>query len=169
MTEKPSLPKTSSEEPTQPPAAEDISVESNLAPGESAGQPAEVPSPLPETPVTTHVENSLAVSVNAQQNAVVDNSLVLAVAAGKDMMAIESANLVAAVGRNLDIQQGGAAVLVVGAKAQVKNSQIGLLIAKDEVTLENSRVLMTTQQALALGAALGAVCALVSRLLGRKK
>ncbi len=157
------------DETSQSPTAESSMAERDLEPGDSAGQPTEATSSQPETPLMTLVENSLALSVNAQQNAVVDNSLVLGLAAGKDMIAIDSLMPMAAVGRDLDIRQGGAMTLVVGSKAQVKNSQIGLLIAKGDVTLENSRVLMTTQQALALGAALGAACALVGRLFRRNR
>jgi hypothetical protein len=60
-------------------------------------------------------------------------------------------------------------VLNVGGSAQVENSKIGLLVAKSGATLTNSQVLMTTQQAIALGAAFGAVYALLRTLLRGKK
>jgi hypothetical protein len=111
----------------------------------------------------------MAMSVNAKHDAEVNNSLVIAVAAGNDLASSESMGFVAAVGHDLSLKEGTLLLANVGGQTQVENGTVGLLVAKSGVTLTNTRVLMTTQQALALGAAFGVVYALVSKLLGSKK
>lgn len=123
----------------------------------------------PPTPENAVVENSMAVSVSAQQDAEVMNSMVFSIAAGRDLTATNSMITSAAVGHDLELQEGGACMLVVGGQAQVDNSTIGLLVARSEaISLNNSKIIMTTPQAIALGATLGAVFAILRVLLGRR-
>ncbi len=157
------------EEPAQSPDVEQMVTESGpqaeIALGENAG----TEPPAPPVVEKTAVENSVALSVSAEMNAEVENSMVMAVVSGRDMTAVESMTSIAVVGRDLKIEKGGAGFVQVGGKAQVENGTVGLLIARSEVILNNSRVIMTTRQALALGAAFGAVFALLRRLLGGSK
>jgi len=126
----------------------------------------DLPQPPPVEKIM--VENSMAVSVSAQQDAEVSNSMVFSLAVGRDMAATNNLLINAAVGHDLDVKQGGAGILKVGGEAQVENGTIGLLITGSDITLNNSRILMTTPQAIALGAVFGAVYALLRMLLGRK-
>ena len=124
------------------------------------------PSPLPEV---LPVNNSMVGSVNASQDAEVNNSMVGALAVGRDSSVTNSFSSVVAVGRDLHFKDGCGLMLTVGNQAQVESSKIGVLLAKSDVTLTDSKILMTTQQAIAFGAAFGAVFALCSTLLRRKK
>lgn len=118
---------------------------------------------------TTSVENTMALSVSAQHDAEIENSMVIGLAAGQNLSAENSFLGSAAVGGGLKIEDSGAGVLVVGGQAEIKHGTIGLLIAKSEANLTDSRILMTTPQAIALGAAFGTVYALLRVLLGGKK
>ena len=162
-------PENPAEEPAQLPAMDKEAAEGSTRASLTTGEGSEIEAPQPPAAEITAVQNSVALSVSAQKDARVDNSMVMAVAAGRDMTATESMTTIAAVGRDLKIEQGGAGLIQVGGKAQVEKGTVGLLIARSGVTLNNSRVIMTTQQALALGAAFGAVYALLRRLLRGKK
>jgi hypothetical protein len=122
------------------------------------------------TAETVHLENSAALQATAERDAVVNNSAVVAVVAGRDAQMVNSlvgGSLV--VGRDLTMEQSVAAFATVGDHVNVNNGTLGVLIASGPVTLsEGSRVLMTTRQAAAFGAALGAVFALLSLLFRRK-
>jgi hypothetical protein len=116
------------------------------------------------------VENSIAVTVSAKQDAHVENSMVLAVAAGRDLTSENSFEPVVAVGHDLHLQQGGSGFMVVGNQAHVTGSTIGVLLARADVKLdEGSKVLMSTQQALAFGAAFGVAFGLIRALLRRPR
>ena len=65
-------------------------------------------------------------------------------------------------GNSIPIQNGGGAVLVAG-RAEVKHGVVGVLLAGHTTLGEGARVLLSTPQALALGAACGLVVALVGR------
>jgi len=130
---------------------------------------AETEEPAVETVVTDH---TAAASVKVERDAVVNDSGVLAVAVGRDAQMTNS--LVAgplAVGRDLSTEQSVSGMVVVGNSATVQgNSVVGVLVSSGPVTLtEGSRVLMSTQQAAAFGAALGAVFALLSFLFRRRR
>ncbi len=114
------------------------------------------------------VENSMAVSVSAARDARVENSMAAALVAGNDLTATNSAGSTFVAGRDLILQQGGGAFMVVGNQAHVESSTIGIMIPKGDVSLYgDSKVLMTTQQALAFGAGLGVVFAVLSAFLRR--
>lgn len=63
--------------------------------------------------------------------------------------------------RELEVERGGCAVMVAG-RAKVSRGFIGLLLAFRAELKDGSRVLMTLPQAIAAGAAAGAVVALAS-------
>ncbi len=71
------------------------------------------------------------------------------------------------VGGNLDMANGGAMVMMTN-EASVKNSFVGVLLSSDTKLDEGSRVLLDTKQAIAFGAAFGAVFALLSLVFRRK-
>ena len=72
-------------------------------------------------------------------------------------------------GNSIPIQHGGGAVLAAG-QAEVKHGVVGVLRAGHTTLGEGARVLLTTPQALALGAVCGLVFALVGRgLRGRAR
>jgi hypothetical protein len=169
MNENTQLPEIPADEPAQPQAIEENLVVGNVIIRNPTQEGAVAEAPRPPAVEKTGVENSLVVSVSAQQDAEVDESLVFSLAAGRDLVATESLLTNVAVGHDLKFEQGAAGVLNVGGSAQVENSKIGLLVAKSGATLTNSQVLMTTQQAIALGAAFGAVYALLRTLLRGKK
>jgi len=169
MDENTSLPESPEEEPAQTPAGEKIAGEHNVTISIPLVEGAKIDIPLPPAVEKAMVENSMAVSVSAEQDAGIENSLVFAVAAGRDMTTTNGLDIIVAVGHDLKIQQGAAGVLRVGGEAQVEKGTIGLLVAKSGVTLKDSKVLMTTQQAIALGAAFGAVYALLQALLGGRR
>jgi len=151
------------------PAPVEITAASNPEPIEAAQQTAEVTPPPPAETEKLHVDNSMAVSVTAKHDAEVNNSMVFSVAVGNSMTTSNGLDMVTAVGHDLIVKEGAVLVATVGGQAQVENGTVGLLVAKSGATLNNTKVIMTTQQALALGAAFGVVFALLSKLLGGKK
>jgi hypothetical protein len=159
---------------TPPPAVPETTsvTESGLQPAEAAQAPvetAEGEAAPPAEPETLGVNGSMAFSVSAEHDAKLNGSMAFAVVAGNDMTSEQSLDITTIVGGNLSIREGAVLIANVGGEVQVENSRVGLLVAQSGATLNNTQVLMTTQQALALGAALGAVFALLSRLLGRRK
>ena len=134
---------------------------------------AELASPSGETaaPHTeiTHVKHSLVGYLPAGQDAQVANSLAGAVVAGRDLAASDSACNIAVAGNNIDLTHSRAGLLIAGNRIQVQGSPVGLLLAGSNATLNNSTILLTTRQAVALGAAIGAAFALGSALLRRPK
>jgi hypothetical protein len=169
MNENTQLTENPAEEPAQASTEQKIAGDHNLAVSLDHIEGSRVEIPQPPVVEKAMVENSMAISVSADQDAGIENSLVMAAAAGRDMSSTNGLEIVVAVGHDLKIQQGVAGVLRVGGEAQVENGTIGLLVAKSGVTLNNSRVLMTTPQAIALGAAFGIVYALLRTRLGGKK
>ncbi len=87
-----------------------------------------------------------------------------AIAGGNLSITMGGSNALLA-GGDVDIQQGGA--LILGARSvSVKQGFVGAVIAGD-VKLDESRVLMSTPQAAALGAAIGFVILVLGRLFRR--
>ena len=157
------------EEPAETPMVEKIVGDTYMMNSIPPVEGSRIDIPQPPAVEIAMVQNSMAVSVSADQDAGIENSLVMAVAAGRDMTTTNGLDIIVAVGHDLKIQQGAVGVLRVGGEAHVEKGTIGLLVAKSGVTLKDSKVLMTTQQAIALGAAFGAVYALVRALLRGKE
>jgi hypothetical protein len=72
------------------------------------------------------------------------------------------------IGGDTDIKNGGALVMVAGKNVTISQGGAGILLSSQVTLMEGSRVLLSTNQALAFGAALGAVCALVSWVLKKR-
>lgn len=115
------------------------------------------------------VEDSLVGYLSIQQDAEVSDSLVGGLVAGRDIAASESLSSIAIAGRDLHVNQAFGGILIAGNRAEVQGSTIGWLVTGSSATLVDSRVLVTTRQALAFGAAMGAALALVSAVLRRMR
>jgi len=87
-----------------------------------------------------------------------------AVAGGNLSITMGGSNAILA-GGDVEIQQGGA-VLLAAKSVSVSQGFVGVALGA-EVKLEGSRVLLSTPQAAAFGAAIGAVLFLLSKLLRR--
>jgi len=107
----------------------------------------------------------------------------LGMAVGRDQQVINGGTLVAAVGRDLSLTNGGALLVNSGATTQITNggslvtispvvtsrdSFMGVVLARHVELDAGTRVLLNTQQALALGAACGAVFGLLNWLFRRR-
>jgi hypothetical protein len=69
---------------------------------------------------------------------------------------------------DVSIQQGGTqSVIAAGGATLGDHAYVGLVLAPKVTVQDGARVLMTTTQALAFGAALGGVVALLSRVFRR--
>lgn len=131
-----------------------------------------------------HLKYSLAGYVSAKGDAQVNISAAGIIAAGRDIRLAEclgqviasgfdlhmedSAALLVKPGKNATLNHAGSVVFV-GQQANVRNSRIGLALARELHLTEGSRVLFSTPQALAFGAAFGAVCAILGWLLHRRQ
>ncbi len=125
----------------------------------------------------------LAGTVSAQGNANVSKSGALMIAAGNDVSVVGGGAFAIPVGGDLTLVNGGAQTMIIGgnldmanggggimltSQATVKNSFIGVVISGETQLEEGSRVLLDTKQALAFGAAFGAVFAALGWLLRKK-
>lgn len=72
------------------------------------------------------------------------------------------------IGGETEIKNGGALVVVAGKNVTINQGGVGILLSRQVTLGEGSRVLLSTPQALAFGAALGVVIALVSWLLKKR-
>ena len=82
--------------------------------------------------------------------------------AGGDMTITQGGGQYLVAGGTMRIAQGGGAILVAG-QASVERGIVGLLVSGKTTLNQGARVLLTTPQAAALGAALGLVFAMASR------
>ena len=131
-------------------------------------------------------KTGLAFGVAAQQDLIVDRSIVMGSAAGRDLTASDSVMVSTVAGRDVSITDGVAVTAVVGNGLQVSDGGVGLAFASD-VTVhhgtlgiviasnvqveEGSTVSMNVspQQAAIFGLAFGAIFALLSFLLRRRR
>ena len=120
--------------------------------------------------VQINVENSLVGAAAAESDLSVTDSAGGAFAAGRDLTFHDGGGMVFVAGGDLALSDGGGLLMVAGGEAKIENGGAALLIAGGPVTLEgDSKVLMTTEQALAFGAAFGAVFTVFSFLLRRRR
>lgn len=128
-------------------------------------------------------QTGMAASVSAQQDAEVTDSLVGGVAAGRDAHTTNSLIVGMAVGRDVAVtnsvlataQIGGglemtnsSVAAAIGTQISAQNSSIGVALAREINLGEGARVLLTTRQAVAMGAAFGVVFAIFNRLFRRR-
>lgn len=130
-----------------------------------------------------HFQSGLAGSVSAQQDGEVTDSLVGGVAAGRDAQATNTLVVGMAVGRDATLSNcftgsatvGGSIeatnssiVTAFGTNISAHNSSIGVALGREITLGEGARVMVTTRQAVAMGAAFGVVFAIVNRLFRRR-
>jgi hypothetical protein len=128
-------------------------------------------------------KSGFAAGIAANRDARVSGASALGIAAGRDMELSEGGAFSIAVGHDLKLTYGGAfimpvgnsteihnggAILTMGNQVSARNSFFGVLLAQQTTLEEGSKVLLDTKQAIAFGAALGAVLAVLSWLLRRK-
>ncbi len=122
---------------------------------------------------TNQTENGLnsgmGVTVNAPNDAKVDSSMAVVIAVGRDAQIDSSLANVVPVGRDLSMSDSVGGIMPVGNKAELHGSSVGVLISNNIELSEDSKVLLTTPQAIALGAALGSAFAMVTFLLRRMR
>ncbi len=154
---------------------------------EPAAQGTDRPGPSPAAKIEAqrdaHLTASLAGYVSAKENAEIEGSAASIIAAGRDMTLTDSLGQVIASGRDLHMENSAAllvkpgkdarieysgSLVFLGQQTSVKNSRIGVALAREIHLAEGSRVLLSTPQALAFGAAFGAVCAVLGWLLRRR-
>lgn len=115
------------------------------------------------------MNNSAAAMVQAGENVTLSNSGALAVVAGGSISVTDGLSPVAVAGQDLQMTDSAALGVIAGGSVNASQSFIGIVLS-DEVNLsENSQVLLGTAQAALFGAAFGAVFALLSWLLRRRK
>jgi hypothetical protein len=86
---------------------------------------------------------------------------------GGDLSIKQGGGQVLISGGSVNVEQGGAALMLTP-NATLSKSYIMMLVSAKTNLADGSRVLLGTPQALALGAALGIVFAVLSRLIGRR-
>jgi len=144
----------------------------------------EVPQVVSEvTGETVNFQSGLAGSVAAQQDAEVTDSLVGGIAAGRDLQATNTLVMGMAVARDVTLsncftctaQIGGSVemanssmVTAIGKQISARNSSVGVALAREINLGEGARVMLTSRQAVAMGAAFGVVFAIFNRLLRRR-
>ena len=122
-----------------------------------------------------------AASIRAEGDLTVREAGALAIVAGGNALLKEGGAGFCVVGGDLQMAEAGAGNMLIGGnadlsdvgvgqmaamEAHVSDSRIGVLIG-GKVTMERSEVMLTTPQAIGLGAAVGAVFFLLSKLFGR--
>ena len=130
------------------------------------------------------INDSAVGAVNAQGNVDIDDSFVGAVAAGQNVTLSNGGAFAIAAGSNIELSNGGAFTLHAGKdmriengggnllacqQAFVENSSIGVLLANEAKLGEGVKVMMTSAQAIAFGAAFGAAAAVFGYLLRRRR
>lgn len=116
-----------------------------------------------------NMDRSGALLVKAGRDLAISNSAALAIVAGGDVGCTNGIAQAMVVGGNFNLTNGGAEVMVVGGNATLKKSFILAVIAKQVSLEEGSRVLLNMPQAIAFGAAMGAVAGLLSWMLPSRK
>ncbi len=130
------------------------------------------------------INDSIVGSVNAQANADINDSIVGAVGAGQDISFSNGGAIAIGAGRNIDVRNGGGYRLRAGndihiqngggglmacKQAVVDNSTIGVLLTPQAALGENVKVMMSTRQAVAFGAAFGLVAGFLCCLFCRRR
>lgn len=110
----------------------------------------------------------IAGAVVAGQSTSLADCLSTAVVAGGDVEMKDSACAVMVVGGNTSLQESGAGFIRCQ-QATLENSTIGILAAPQATLGQDVRVMLTTQQAMAFGAAFGLVAGILGILFRRKR
>jgi hypothetical protein len=136
-----------------------------------------------QEPAVSTVESTIAGNVNTEQNATVENSVVGSVVAGKDSTTTNSMVVAVVAGGDVLLTNSMGVVTVAGGKVElnsskscllitqgsaVENSTIGVLFSPEATLGNDVKVIMTSKQALLIGAALGLIIFLLGRLFRRR-
>lgn len=113
------------------------------------------------------IQEGGAAIISAKNDISVTNGGAVAMLAGGNVNISSGGAQLMAAGGDMHIEEGGGMILV-SRQARVSKGVIGFLLAREAVIGEDSRVIFNTPQAIALGAALGAVFATLNFLLRRK-
>lgn len=108
---------------------------------------------------------AMAIPVGRDLNLVNGGAFVIPVGGNAEI--VNGGGWIMPVGGNLDLANGGAGMLMTN-QAAVKNSYVGVLLSSETSLEEGTRVLLDTKQAIAFGAAFGAVFALLSLIFRRR-
>ena len=114
------------------------------------------------------VANSISGGFVAGQNMEVAEGFGNAFVAGANIEMKGSAGLALIAGANIDIHGGGGGILSCQ-QATVESGTIGVLIAPQAALGENVKVVMSTTQAIAMGAAFGLVVGVLGLLFRRRR
>ena len=114
------------------------------------------------------IEKSFVLAAKSEKDLHVVDSMASVCVAGGNMQIDESLCKVAVAGGNLDLDHSFQLLSVTGGNTTAKGSFLGVVIGNQLVVEEGSRVVLTTPQAITLGAALGTALAVVGWLLKRK-
>ena len=114
------------------------------------------------------ISNSVALTAQAGNEMQVSDSAVGALVAGGNMQVTNSLGSTLVAGGDVDMENSVSGVVVAGKSGTVNQGAVGILISQQTVLGEGSRVLLDTPQAIAFGAALGAMFGVVCWLLGKR-
>lgn len=130
------------------------------------------------------VNQSLVGTINAKEKVTVVKSAALGIAAGSDAEVYQSGCAGMAVGHDATIQSGAVVALTVGGDANVQsggsavmvcrnanleNSVIGILCTSQAALGPDVKVMMTSKQAIAFGAAFGLVAGIFGLITRRRR
>jgi hypothetical protein len=115
------------------------------------------------------LSNSFAVLARAEGEAHIQDSGAMTIVAGGDIQVTNGGAQIMVAGGDGQLSNGGAQIIVVGGEMTAQQTFVGLAITDKLNLSEDSKVLLDKPQALLFGAAFGAVFALVSWLLRRRR
>ena len=116
-----------------------------------------------------YMSSSLALTAQAGNDMRVSESVAGVLAAGEDMQVTNSFGNALVAGGDIEMTEGNSGVLVAGKSGIVNHGMVGMIISQQTILGEGSRVLLDTPQAIAFGAALGAMFGVVCWLLTKRK
>ena len=114
------------------------------------------------------IDRAVAVVAKTGQNLEVRNGGAWVMVAGGSMHIENGGAEYMVIGGETEIKNGGALLMVAGKNVNINQGGAGILLSRQVTLTEGSRVLLNTPQALAFGAALGLVIALVSWFLKKR-
>ena len=116
-----------------------------------------------------YMSSSLALTAQAGNDMQVSESVAGILAAGGDMQFTNSFGNALVAGGDIELTDSGSGVLVAGKSGIVNHGTVGMIISQQTILGEGSQVLLDTPQAIAFGAAIGAMFGLVCWLLTKRK